>query len=169
LARWRIGSVAIDCDDHRRLGAFYSGLLDTEIVHDTDSFCALRVDALWLLIKTVPNHAPPTWPEGAHPQQKHLDFAVDDLDSAEAVALAAGARKATFQPAPDNWRVMIDPGRTPVLPQQADPRLTRRSSGLQRPRRPAGRDRPRQASRASRRASGDQAPASDPCAVALHE
>ncbi len=113
MPRWRIGAVTIDCDDHRRLGAFYSELLDTEIVHDTDSFCTLRVNALWLLIKTVPNHAPPTWPEGAHPQQKHLDFAVDDLDSAEAVAIAAGARKAAFQPAPDNWRVMIDPAGHP--------------------------------------------------------
>lgn len=113
MARWRIGAVAIDCDDHRRIGQFYSELLDTEIVHETDSFCALRVGALWLLIKTVANHALPTWPEGSHPQQEHLDFAVEDLDSAEAVAIAAGARKAAVQPEPDNWRVMIDPAGHP--------------------------------------------------------
>jgi hypothetical protein len=123
VARWRIGAIAIDCDDHRRLGAFYSELLDTDIIHETDSFCALRVDAIWLLIKTVPNHARPSWPEDARPEQEHLDFAVDDLDSAEAAAMAAGARKAPFQPAPDNWRVMIDPAGHPFS-QHADPMLT---------------------------------------------
>jgi hypothetical protein len=105
--------VAIDCDDHRRLGAFYSELLDTEIVHETDSLCALRVGAVWLLIKTVPDYSRPTWPEGAHPQQEHLDFSVGDLDSAEGAAIAAGARKAAFQPAPGSWRVMIDPAGHP--------------------------------------------------------
>lgn len=113
MARWRIGAVVLDCEDHARLGSFYSELLGTEIVYQTDTFCALRVDSTWLLVKSVPNYLPPTWPDTSHPQQEHLDFAVDDLDSAEQVALAAGARKAVMQPAPDSWRVMLDPAGHP--------------------------------------------------------
>jgi catechol-2,3-dioxygenase len=113
LARWRIGAVALDCDDHKQLGMFYSRLLDTDIVYETDGLCLLRVDGLWLATKRVPNYSPPTWPDPAGPQQEHFDFAVEDLDAAEAVALEAGASKATLQPAPDHWRVMLDPAGHP--------------------------------------------------------
>jgi hypothetical protein len=34
---------------------------------------------------------------------------VDDLDSAVSSAIALGAREAEHQPAPDKWRVLIDP------------------------------------------------------------
>jgi hypothetical protein len=36
MARWRIGAVAVDCPDHARLALFYSRLLETEVVHETD-------------------------------------------------------------------------------------------------------------------------------------
>ena len=113
MARWRIGAIALDCADHKQLGMFYSRLLDTEIVYETDTLCLLRVDALWLATKQVPNYSPPTWPDPARPKQEHFDFAVDDLDAAEVVALEAGATKATVQPAPDDWRVMLDPAGHP--------------------------------------------------------
>lgn len=113
MARWRIGAIALDCADHRRLGAFYAELLETDIVHDTDTFCALRVNGTWLLLKSSGDYVSPTWPDATTPQQQHLDFAVDDLNVAEDIALAAGARKATFQPAPDRWRVMLDPAGHP--------------------------------------------------------
>jgi hypothetical protein len=64
-------------------------------------------------LKTTEDYLPPTWPDRTRLQQEHLDFAVDDLDAAEEVAVAAGARKAAFQPAPQNWRVMIDPAGHP--------------------------------------------------------
>jgi len=43
----------------------------------------------------------------------HLDLAVDDLDQAEAEALRLGARPAAEQPAPDRWRVLLDPAGHP--------------------------------------------------------
>jgi hypothetical protein len=113
VTRWRIGAVALDCDDHRRLGRFYSELLDTEIVHEADTFCALRVDGTWLLLKEIAGYSSPTWPDTTIPQQEHLDFAVDDLDVAEEIAIAAGARRAEHQPAPESWRVMLDPAGHP--------------------------------------------------------
>ena len=42
------------------------------------------------------------------PQQLHLDFAVDDLDQAEALILELGAAKPQFQPDDDRWRVFTD-------------------------------------------------------------
>jgi Glyoxalase-like domain len=113
LARWQIGAVSLDCADHKQLGMFYSRLLDTDIVFETDGLCALRVGPVLLAVKGVPNYSPPTWPDPSRPQQEHLDFVVDDLDTAEVVALEAGATKAAVQPAPNNWRVMIDPAGHP--------------------------------------------------------
>ena len=113
MARWRIGAVAIDCADHVQLASFYAQLLQTEVIHQTDTFSALRVEEVWMLVKAVPDYVPPTWPEAKQPQQIHLDFAVDDLDTAEAAAIETGARKAAFQPDPDNWRVMLDPAGHP--------------------------------------------------------
>jgi hypothetical protein len=42
------------------------------------------------------------------PQQFHLDFAVDDLDEAEALLLKLGAAKPDFQPGGDQWRILTD-------------------------------------------------------------
>ena len=57
------------------------------------------------------DHRPPDWAEGA--QQVHLDFALADLDEGERAVLALGARKAEVQPAPDDWRVFLDPAGHP--------------------------------------------------------
>jgi hypothetical protein len=56
----------------------------------------------------VAGYRAPQWPEGAIPQQLHLDFDVADLDAAEAAVLALGARKADFQPG-QTFRVFLDP------------------------------------------------------------
>ncbi len=47
------------------------------------------------------------------PQQFHLDFAVDDLDEAEALLLKLGAAKPDFQPGGGQWRVFTDPAGHP--------------------------------------------------------
>jgi hypothetical protein len=51
----------------------------------------------------------PSWPHGPQHQQMHLDLAVDDIESAVSSAIALGAREAAHQPAPDKWRVLLDP------------------------------------------------------------
>lgn len=51
----------------------------------------------------------PSWPEGDLPVLMHLDLFVNDLDSAEARVLAAGARRFDFQPNSDHCLVYADP------------------------------------------------------------
>jgi hypothetical protein len=43
----------------------------------------------------------------------HLDLAVENVDEAEAEAVHLGAIRATDQPAPDRWRVLLDPAGHP--------------------------------------------------------
>ncbi len=61
-----------------------------------------------IAFQKIPAYVAPTWPEGPVPQQVHIDFAVDDLDAAEEVALSLGARKSPFQPG-QTFRVYVDP------------------------------------------------------------
>jgi hypothetical protein len=55
----------------------------------------------------VPDYQPPQWPDG-QAKQFHLDVSVRDLDQAERRALTAGATKASVQPNPGSWRVLLD-------------------------------------------------------------
>ena len=55
-----------------------------------------------LCFQQVSDYRPPHWPGQEHPQQAHVDLWADDLDAAEARAVAAGARWHQVQPAPDS-------------------------------------------------------------------
>ena len=109
----RLGAVALDAPDPGRLARFYQEVLDLEVIFENDSFVALKGAGVLLTIQQVADLTPATWPEGDVPKQIHLDLAVDDLDTAESALLAAGATKAATQPAPDRWRVLIDPAGHP--------------------------------------------------------
>jgi hypothetical protein len=113
MANIRLGSIAIDCADPAALGSFWSELLGGEIAFSSGEFVAVKTDRLWFSAVRVPDHEPPTWPEGTHPKQMHLDLAVDDLAAAEAQALSLGAVRAADQPAPDRYIVLIDPAGHP--------------------------------------------------------
>lgn len=66
-----------------------------------------------IAFQEVAGYRPPQWPGQEHPQQAHLDFAVPDLDAGEAAVLAIGARKHLVQPAPESFRVFLDPAGHP--------------------------------------------------------
>ena len=107
--------VALDCRDPRALAEFYQQILGGEIRELTASADWIRLDltsGAALGFQLDPEHEPPGWPDGP-PQQIHLDFDVADLDAAEVVVLAVGARKAEVQPRPDSWRVFLDPAGHP--------------------------------------------------------
>ncbi|MEU7552843.1 VOC family protein [Streptomyces sp. NPDC044571] len=72
-----------------------------------------REDGLFIGFQRVDDHQPPRWPGQGAPQQAHLDFAVDDLDGAEAVLLEWGATKPAHQPGGEKWRVLLDPAGHP--------------------------------------------------------
>jgi hypothetical protein len=66
-----------------------------------------------LTLTRVDTYIAPSWPDGPQHQQMHLDIAVDDLPSTVASAIAMGATEASHQPAPDRWRVLVDPSGHP--------------------------------------------------------
>lgn len=113
--RPRLQVFALDCPDPVTLAAFYSRVtgLDVESLGD---FAPEKVTWIELDNATGPTlgfqkiegYVAPTWPEGAVPQQAHLDFVVTDLDVGEAHVLSVGATKAAHQPG-DTFRVYFDP------------------------------------------------------------
>jgi hypothetical protein len=113
MALARLGSVSLDCSDPSSLGQFWAELLGGEVAFTSDDFVAVKTDRGWISTVRVPDHQPPSWPDGAVPKQIHLDLAVDDLDAAETEAVRLGARLADEQPAPDRWRVLLDPAGHP--------------------------------------------------------
>ena len=113
MSQIRLGSIAFDCADPAELGAFWAALLDGEVAFSSDDFVAVKTDRLWLAATRVDDYTPPTWPSASVPKQLHLDLAVDDLGSAAAHAVAAGARRAESQPAPDRYLVLLDPAGHP--------------------------------------------------------
>lgn len=104
-----LGSISIDCPDPHALATFYAELIGTEIALEGDGYSSIQLGQVWINMLSVPDYRAPTWPSPSTPQQVHLDFAVDDLDEAQAAALAVGATLAAVQPEPEQWRVMIDP------------------------------------------------------------
>jgi hypothetical protein len=46
-----------------------------------------------LAFQLAPDHQPPQWPDRERPQQCHLDVMVDDIDTAEPLVLALGAKR----------------------------------------------------------------------------
>ncbi|WP_063042385.1 VOC family protein [Nocardia grenadensis] len=118
----RFGAVSLDAGDPRHLGQFYRALLDFDLRYESDELVVLQGDGVTLTVERVEEHKPPDWPGNQFPKQMHLDLFVTDLDTAEQAAIGCGAVKADFQPAPDRWRVLLDPAGHPfclTLPPQA--------------------------------------------------
>jgi catechol 2,3-dioxygenase-like lactoylglutathione lyase family enzyme len=109
----RLSVVALDCRDPHALATFYGAITGLEIDGGDDTWVQLRATGgVALAFQLAPDHEPPVWPRGDRPQQAHLDFDVDDLDSSEQQVLALGARKADVQPG-STFRVFLDPAGHP--------------------------------------------------------
>jgi hypothetical protein len=113
VALARLAAVSLDGPDPAVLAAFYRELLDLEVFFESEDFVALKGAGIYLTTQRIDGHQPPDWPVGDLPKQIHLELAVTDLDAAEEQALAVGATKASTQPSPDTWRVLIDPAGHP--------------------------------------------------------
>ena len=90
-------TVVVDCEDGRRPANFYSKLLSWPITMEDNGWVLLRDPngGTGLSFETEENYVRPVWPEepGKPMKMLHLDFQVDDLQAAEAHALACGAVK----------------------------------------------------------------------------
>ena len=111
----RLAWTAIDCPDAIGLARFYSAITGWPVDEDEsdDLWVQLRSgEGATLAFQQVTDYRAPEWPGQEHPQQEHLDFAVDDLDIAEAQVLGLGARKHASQPG-HTFRVFLDPADHP--------------------------------------------------------
>jgi catechol 2,3-dioxygenase-like lactoylglutathione lyase family enzyme len=90
----RLHHLILDAADIDAEAAFWSALLGQPVTYRSDDFVVVAADdrTSGLAFQLAPDHRAPTWPDGAVPQQMHLDVMVDDLDAGDAEVLALGAR-----------------------------------------------------------------------------
>lgn len=114
--RISLTTVVVDCPDAQALADFYRRLLGWEVKCSEPDWVLLRSPDgdTGLSFQSEPEYRAPVWPERQAEQQKmlHLDLRVDDLDEAEAYAVALGAARAEYQPQ-DDVRVLFDPAMHP--------------------------------------------------------
>ncbi|MCE0537644.1 hypothetical protein LWF15_19320 [Kineosporia rhizophila] len=102
-------AVVVDAPDAAALAAFYGRLLGVEVASGEP---VLSPDRSFVVkFRQVEGYTAPQWPDPAHPQQAHLDIAVDDLDAGEAHALQAGATRVPGDQL--TFRVFRDPAGHP--------------------------------------------------------
>ncbi|GAA4937662.1 putative enzyme related to lactoylglutathione lyase [Actinomycetospora succinea] len=110
----RLQLTAIDTPDPRALAEFYAtlvGLPIDESATDDDWIELNGGGGPTLAFQLAPAKRAPAWPEDGA-LQFHLDVEVDDLDTAEAAVLRAGATKTAHQPG-TTFRVFLDPDGNP--------------------------------------------------------
>jgi len=113
MAVARSGFVSLDCSDPVVLGEFWAAMLGGEIAFTHADTVGIRTDWVWMAAMRVADYVPPTWPSNDVPKQIHLDLGVTDLDAAVAEAEQLGAISASFQPAPELRRILLDPAGHP--------------------------------------------------------
>jgi catechol 2,3-dioxygenase-like lactoylglutathione lyase family enzyme len=106
----RLYNVVIDCPDPGALAAFYGELLGLALVTDRDDWKVVADDRVRVAFQLASELREPRWPDPERPQQVHLDVAVDDIDAAEAAAVALGAKRIGEG---EDFRVFEDPAGHP--------------------------------------------------------
>ena len=95
---------------------FWAGVLGGTVDAE-DNWHMVQVDGKPRVgVQLAPDHVPPDWPDGAPPQQIHLDLWVEDFDAAHQQVMSLGARvlkPAANNAAPDNFQVYADPAGHP--------------------------------------------------------
>lgn len=105
---------ALDCPDAAALGDFYAKLLGWRVrVSDDGEWASVTPEEggpVGIGCQQIPGYRAPDWPDGPIPQQAHLDFHVDSIPEASAIAEAAGAVKHSHQPSEEgDFVVFLDP------------------------------------------------------------
>lgn len=114
--RIKLRTIVIDCADAHELSDFYANLLGWEKTVVEPNWVLMRDPAggTGLSFQAEPLYERPIWPEELKRQQKmlHMDFIVENLDTATKHALECGAKLAPTQFLED-VRVLIDPAGHP--------------------------------------------------------
>lgn len=107
-------AVTLDCSNPKDLAEFYGKVLDWQLIYSDDNNAYLSGDGqVRIGMQRVEGYVAPEWPGQRIPQQLHLDLKVADLDEAQGQLVKLGATVASHQPAPDRWRVLLDPAGHP--------------------------------------------------------
>lgn len=104
-------AATIDAPDSAALARFYAALLGMEVTYEGAEGALITGDGKNVMFQQVSDYNPPQWPDPAHPQQGHLDIAVDDLDVGEARAIELGA--SLLPGGEESFRVFADPAGHP--------------------------------------------------------
>lgn len=107
----RLKTVVIDCPEPRALAEFYCALTGMTVTDEDADWIDIEGGGKSVSFQLAPDHLPPQWPDPEHPQQLHLDIAVDDVDTAHPQVLALGA--VLLDDGPERFRVYADPAGHP--------------------------------------------------------
>ena len=110
-----LAAITIDCGDPVQMAAFYAAAFAAEVSHADDTGAWIHIGAdLLVVVRTVADYRPPTWPDNEVPLQMHFETWADDLDEAEMRLRELGATTPEFQPLRDHGNlVMLDPAGHP--------------------------------------------------------
>ncbi|WP_198676457.1 VOC family protein [Kribbella monticola] len=91
----RLHHVVIDCPDPAGLARLYSELLGLPVTYESEDWVVIAPSDTnsGLAFQLAPDHQRPRWPDRERPQQFHVDVMVDDIDTAEPLVLALGAKR----------------------------------------------------------------------------
>lgn len=112
----KLYALTLDCKDPLGLAKFYAALLQWEIPYHDEEYACVGAPGtpqgayLGLTFQKNLEYKPPVWPTAFDAQQQmaHIDFAVDDLETAVQHAVHCGATIADVQFS-EGWKVMFDP------------------------------------------------------------
>jgi predicted enzyme related to lactoylglutathione lyase len=105
--------VVFDAADLPSESAFWAGVLGGTVDAEDDWHMVMVDGKPRVGVQLAPDHVAPDWPDGAPPQQIHLDLWIDDLAPAHEEVTALGAK--VVQPAADggDFQVYADPAGHP--------------------------------------------------------
>jgi predicted enzyme related to lactoylglutathione lyase len=107
-----LSTIIFDCTDPAALAEFYGRATGWEVTSKDDDFVYLGDGGpIQLAFQRVPGYRAPGWPDAG--KQAHLDLKVDDVETAAAGLVAAGATRPEFQPGDGGWLVLVDPAGHP--------------------------------------------------------
>ena len=109
-------TFVFDTPDPRGLADFYARLLGWSVDPDNsedDWVTITGPGSVPMAFQLAPDLVRPTWPDGAVPQQAHLDLTVADYDGPQARVLELGGTLVDADEAHPAFRVYTDPSGHP--------------------------------------------------------
>ena len=108
--------VVFDASDLAAESGFWAGVLDGTVDAEDDWHMVFVGGEPRVGVQLAPGHVPPDWPDGAPPQQIHLDLWVEDFAEAHEEVMALGAtvlKAAAGSTSGDDFQVYADPAGHP--------------------------------------------------------